>query len=83
MFPAGIYLLKVNNRNTRTRNENMFKVNNKDNRTTPMAYFTTCSNVSVVNFEKVNAGWVIWEYKECVNDLSDVSCEWYVRVKKL
>ena len=27
----------------------MFKVNNKD------AYFTPCSNVSVVNFERVNA----------------------------
>ena len=28
--PAGIYLLKVNNRNTRVRCKNMFKVNNKD-----------------------------------------------------
>ena len=27
----------------------MFKVNNKD---------TTCSSVSIVNFEQVNAGWV-------------------------
>ena len=48
----------------------MFKVNNKDTRTTPMAslvsllllwtYFTPCSSVSVfvVNFEQVNAGWV-------------------------
>ena len=27
----------------------MFKVNNK--------YFTPCSNVSIVNFEHVNAGW--------------------------
>ena len=31
--PAGIYLVKVNNRNTKVRN--MFKVNNKDTRTTP------------------------------------------------
>ena len=31
-FPAGIYLLKVNNRNIR----NMFKVNNKDTRTLPL-----------------------------------------------
>ena len=27
--PAGIYLLKVNNRNTRTEEGNMFKVNDK------------------------------------------------------
>ena len=33
----------------------MFKVNNKDTRTTPMAWF--CSSVSIVNFEKVIAGW--------------------------
>ena len=30
-------LLKVNNRNTRTRSENMFKGNNKDTRTTPIS----------------------------------------------
>ena len=36
-LPTGIYLLKVNNRNTRTRYEIMFKVNNKDTRTTLMA----------------------------------------------
>ena len=36
----------------------MFKVNNKDIRTTPMAYFTPFSSVSIVNFEQVNAGWV-------------------------
>ena len=31
----------------------MFKVNNKDTRT----YFTPCSNVCIVNFEHVIAGW--------------------------
>ena len=36
----------------------MFKVNNKDSRTTPMAYFTPCSSVSIVNFEHVIDGWV-------------------------
>ena len=36
--PAGIYLLQVNNRNTRTRCD-MFKVNNKDTRATPVASF--------------------------------------------
>ena len=36
----------------------MFKVNNKDTKTTSMAYFTPCSDVSIVNFEQVNADWV-------------------------
>ena len=36
----------------------MFKVNNKDTRITPMAMIP-CSNVSIVNFEHVNASWVI------------------------
>ena len=48
----------------------MFKVNNKDLRTTPVAsfgvfmvnfehtYFTPCSSVSNVNFEQVHSGWV-------------------------
>ena len=46
----------------------MFKVNNKDTRTTPLAswwclysylwtYFTPCSSVSIVNFEQVNDSW--------------------------
>ena len=35
----------------------MFKVNNKDNRTTPLTYFTACSSVSIVNLEHVIAGW--------------------------
>ena len=35
----------------------MFKVKNKDTRTTPLAYITSCSNVFIVNFEQVNAGW--------------------------
>ena len=48
----------------------MFKVNNKDTRTTPLAsfwclycqlwtYFTSSSSVSIVNFEHLIAGWVI------------------------
>ena len=47
----------------------MFKVNNKDTKTTPMASFWCfivnfehishlCSSVSIVNFEHVIAGWV-------------------------
>ena len=34
----------------------MFKVNNKDTRTT--TYFTPCSSVSIDIFAQVNAGWV-------------------------
>ena len=48
---------------------NIFKVNNKDTRTTPMAslwriycylqtYFTPCPSVSIINFYQVNADWV-------------------------
>ena len=36
----------------------MFKVNNKDTRTTPLqTHFIPCSSVSIVNSEQVNAGW--------------------------
>ena len=46
----------------------MFKVNNEDTKTTPLAlfwclysyfwtYFTPCSSVSIVNFEQINAVW--------------------------
>ena len=38
----------------------MFKVNNKDTRTTPLAYFTPCFSVCIVNFEQVNSGWVTY-----------------------
>ena len=60
MYPAGIYLLKVNKRNTRTRCEICSKVNKR------LAwfwylyyylwtYFTPCSSVFLVSFEQVNA----------------------------
>ena len=40
---------------------NIFKVNNKDTRTTPLVwiYFTLYSSVSIVNFEKVNTDRVV------------------------
>ena len=61
--PAGIYLLKVNSRNTRTMCEICSKLTLK----TPMVsfwclfcklwiYFTPCSCVSIFNLEQVNAG---------------------------
>ena len=48
----------------------MFKVNNKDTRTTPLAsfwylycklgmYLTPCSSISIVNIQQVNAWWVL------------------------
>ena len=47
--PAGTYLLKVSNRNTRTRCKICSKLT--INRVTP------CSSVSIINFEHVFAGW--------------------------
>ena len=35
----------------------MFKANNKDIRTMPMAYFTPCSSASIFNFEHVIISW--------------------------
>ena len=54
--PPGIYLLKLNSRNTRTRCEICPKLTLK----TPerrAAYFTPCSSVFIVNFEQVIAEW--------------------------
>ena len=67
-YPASIYLLKVDNRSTRTKVWNMFKVNNKDSKMMPLTsiwclyrwlwtYLPLCSSISIVNFEQVNAGW--------------------------
>ena len=58
LYPAGIYMFKVNNRNTRTRSEICSKLTIK----TLWTYCTTCSSVSIVNFEQVNAGWVPVKY---------------------
>ena len=46
-YPAGIYLLKVSNRNTKTRCKVCSKLT--------ITYFTPCSKVSIVNFEHVIA----------------------------
>ena len=54
VFPAGIYLLKVNNRNTRTRREICSKLTIK----TPERRHWRRSGVFIVNFEQVIAGWV-------------------------
>ena len=63
-FPAGIYLLKVNNRNTRTKCEICSKLTVKISASFwyfycwLWTYFTHCSSVSIVNFEHVFAGWI-------------------------
>ena len=54
-FPAGIYLLKVNNRNSRTRCEICSKLTIKIPERSQWR-----STVSIVNLEHVMAG---WEYK--------------------
>ena len=43
----------------------MFKVNNKDTRTTPIA---SCPRVSIVNFEQVNTGWVGKAFTDLITD---------------
>ena len=55
-YPAGIYLFKINNRNSRTMCETCSKLTIK----TPddVIDFTNCSAVSTVEFEQVNAEWV-------------------------
>ena len=50
-FPAGIYMLKVNNKNTRTRCNYMFKVNNEDTRAKRQ---WRRSGVFIVNFEHIS-----------------------------
>ena len=73
-IPGGIYLLKVNNGNTRTRCEIFSKLMIKTPERhaigivlvflllTLKAYFIPCSNVSVVSFEHAIAEWNDIEY---------------------
>ena len=50
--PAGIYLLKFNNRNTRIRCKTCSQLTIK-----LWTYCTPCYSISIVNLEQVNAGW--------------------------
>ena len=60
-IPVGIYLLKVNNRNIRTRREVCSKLTITNGVVLVSfqiwIYFRHCSSVSIVNFENVIAGW--------------------------
>ena len=64
--PAGNYMFKVNNRNTRIRYEICSKLiikapHQNDAKgfvlVSLLTYFTPCSRVFIVNFEQVNAVW--------------------------
>ena len=55
LYPAGIYMFKVNNRNTRTSCEIRSKLTIK----TPEQRQWSRSGVFIVNFEHVIAGWVL------------------------
>ena len=55
--PAGIYLLKGNNRNTRTRCEICSKLTIK---TLGRRQWCSGVSVSIVNFEQVNVGWEVF-----------------------
>ena len=58
--PAGIYLLKVNNKNTRARCEICSKLTKRHvlvSLSLTWTYFTPCSIAFIVNFEQVNADW--------------------------
>ena len=81
MYPVGLYLLKVSNRNTRILCEICSKltIKNPEKRRSGVfiknfsthfhTYSTHCSRVSIVDFEPMNAG---WEYiKEVQEDKED------------
>ena len=64
-YSAGIYLIKVNNRNTRIKCEICSRLTIKIPEWRPwrrslltLNIFTPCYSVSFVNFEHVNAAWV-------------------------
>ena len=54
----------------------MFKVNNKDTRTTPLA-----SSVSIVNFEHVHVDWVVKYFIKNVCNILKIKCNVALRNK--
>ena len=52
----------------------MFKVNNKDTKTTPNFEYISrlCSSISIVNFEQVNGSGVWWYWSVCTIFLATV-----------
>ena len=90
--PTGIYLLKFNNRNTRTRCKICFKFNKKDTRMTPgvalvsllltLNIFTPRPSVSIVNFEHIIPGWVPTSKSDLDDKWNKILCEQLHIVKK-
>ena len=78
LFPAGNYMFKVNNRNTRARCEICSKltINIPERRQRLWTYFTRCSSVSIVNFEHVNTG-----LEDVLSDTFKCNCQQW-RFKK-
>ena len=59
IYPAGIYMFKVNNRNTRARCEICSTIKLTTETPERRHWYTPCSSVSIVNFEHVISGWVL------------------------
>ena len=88
-IPVGLYLVKVNNRNTRTRCKICSKLTMKTTERRHwrrsgvfiinLVYFTPCSIVSTVNFEHVIAGWINSKESEIRFCLGSNSAKWHVR----
>ena len=63
-YAAGTYLLKVNNKNTRTSCETCSKLTMEtlERRHWHHSGITPCSSVSIVNVKHVVAGWVLVKF---------------------
>ena len=85
-----IYLFNFNNRNTKNKVWNLFKVNNKDIRTTYWwTNFAPCSCVSIVDFKELNAHWkriilkILTKFKlrvTCVLAKATYRCFFYLKI---
>ena len=82
LFPAGNYMFKVNNRNTRARCEICLKLTIKipEWRQRLWTYFTPCSRVSVANFEHVNTGCVWEKVKNHQVKTIELKTEWLITI---
>ena len=82
LFPAGNYMFKVNNRNTRARCEICSKltINIPERRQRLWTYFTRCSSVPIVNFEHVNTGCVWEKIKNHQVKTIELKTEWLITI---
>ena len=82
-YPGRIYLLKVNNGNTRALSETCSKLTMKSSERRQWCCsgnFTHCSDVSIIDFQQVNTGWkqFLWHCK--ITWLSFISDFCYIRL---